>query len=93
MNTAKINCSKIMKEHLFRGEKGTYLDLVIWENKNGPDQYGNTHTICQSISKEAREGGEKGPILGNMRMETQQPTQAVDASRNNEPMNDDDVPF
>ena len=82
-----------MKEHLFRGEKGTYLDLVIWENKNGPDQYGNTHTICQSISKEAREAGEKGPILGNMRMETQQPTQAVDASRNNEPTDDDQVPF
>lgn len=82
-----------MKEHLFRGEKGTYLDLVIWENKNGPDQYGNTHTICQSISKEAREAGEKGPILGNMKLEQQPPVQAIDASRNNEPQNDEDVPF
>jgi len=93
MITAKINCSRILKEHLFEGKNGKYLDLVIWENKNGPDQYGNTHTICQSISKEAREAGEKGPILGNMRMETQQPTQAVDASRNNEPTDDDQVPF
>lgn len=93
MITAKINVTRILKKHLFEGKNGKYLDLVIWENKNGPDQYGNTHTICQGISKEAREAGDRGPIIGNMKFETQPPTQAFDASRNNEPQNDDDVPF
>lgn len=84
-----------MKEHLFRGEKGTYLDLVIWENKNGPDQYGNTHTICQSISKEAREAGEKAPILGNMKLEIQpqrEPLKPHESTPDIERMSDD-VPF
>jgi hypothetical protein len=95
MITAKINVTKIDKQYLFEGKNGKYLDLVFWPTKDGVDQYGNTHMVCQGIPKEAREKGEKGPIIGNMRIEErqQQPTQAVDASRNNQPMNDDDVPF
>ena len=91
MITAKINVTRIEKEHLFVGKNGKYLDLVIWENKNGPDQYGNTHFICQGISKEARDAGQRGPIIGNMKMEIPQPapetTPAIDA------MDDDEAPF
>ena len=43
-----------------------YLDLVAWPNKNGPDQYGNTHMVCQELSREARDKGERGPIIGNL---------------------------
>lgn len=64
----KIDVTKILKEHLFQGKNGAkYLDITLWENRDGPDQYGNTHRADQSISKEAREAGEKGPILGNAR--------------------------
>ena len=61
----KINCSHIDKAALFKGEKGTYLDLTLLENTGGPDKYGNDFMVVQDIGKERREKGEKGPILGN----------------------------
>lgn len=70
MITAKINVTRINKEYLFVGKHGKYLDLVIWANKNGPDQYGNTHTICQGVPKEARDSGVRGAIIGNLKWET-----------------------
>lgn len=62
----KINVTRILKEHLYEGKNGKYLDLVAWPNKNGPDQYGNTHMVCQELSREARDKGERGPIIGNL---------------------------
>lgn len=62
----KINVSKILKEHLFKGQKGTYLDCAIWPNKNGTGEYGDTHYITQEISKEARDRGERGAIIGSL---------------------------
>lgn len=64
---AKINVTKILKQHLFPGKSGTYLDIVIWPNKE-PSTYGDTHVIKQSLSKEARDAGEKEPIIGNLTM-------------------------
>jgi len=62
----KIDVTKIMKEHLFEGKNGAkWLDLIAWENKAGEDTYGNTHMVVQSLPKEARQDGKKGPILGN----------------------------
>ena len=62
----KIDVTKILKEHLFQGKNGAkYLDLVVWANKEGEDQYGNSHMVVQSIPKELRDAGQKGPILGN----------------------------
>jgi len=68
----KINVSRILKEHLYEGKNGKYLDLVAWPNKNGPDQYGNTHMVCQELSKAARDAGEKGPIIGNLTLPEQE---------------------
>ena len=67
MQKLKINVNLIDKTHLFRGAKGTYLDVTLMENKDGPDQYGNDGFIVQDIGKEAREAGGKGPIIGNWR--------------------------
>ena len=78
---AKIDVTKIAKEHLFIGKQrqdGTtpkYLDVAIWENKDGPDKFGNTHYITQSISKAAREAGGRGAIIGNLTM----PQESVNA--------------
>lgn len=55
---AKINLSKIIKEEIFEGKTGKWIDLNIWLNDK-EDQYGNTVSIQQSV----REG--KGPYLGN----------------------------
>lgn len=65
----KINVIKIAKDHLYQGKTAKYLDFSIWPNKDGTDAYGNTHYITQEISKEARDRGERGAIIGNIRLE------------------------
>jgi hypothetical protein len=66
----KIDVSKIDKSKLFKGEKGTYLDAVVFLNDE-KDQYGNNGMITQSVSKEEREKGGKGVILGNAKIVSQ----------------------
>ena len=102
MILAKINCQKIDKAHLFAGEKGTYLDVCLMENRDGPDQYGNDGFVCQGVSKDARDRGERGPIIGNWRnvQGKAQPKQAKPDGYTagikkiaETPQHPDDVPF
>jgi hypothetical protein len=67
-----IDVTKIDKAKLIPGRKkrpdgsvAKYLELVVMENRDGEDQYGNTHMVVQGISKAEREAGERGAILGN----------------------------
>lgn len=76
MIRAKIDVKKINKDLLFVGQKGTYLDVAFMDNRDGTDQYGNDGFIVQDVSKEAREAGEKGPIIGNWRHVGQKPAPA-----------------
>lgn len=57
----KINVSKLLKEHFFKGKSGTYVDLTLWENDE-PDQYGNDYVVKQDCGKDS---GVKPPIVGN----------------------------
>ena len=42
----------IQSADLFHSDKGkVYLSLSMWAKKNGPDQYGKTHGIKQSLSQ------------------------------------------
>lgn len=77
MITDKINVLAIEKARLFKGEKGTYLDILLIETPN--NQHGNSHMIVQAVSKEERLAGIKGPILGNAKTvgAPQQPKPAV----------------
>jgi len=62
----KINLSKVDEAAIFNGKNGArYLDLVVWENRDGVDQYGNSHRVDQDIGQDRRKAGEKAPILGN----------------------------
>lgn len=95
MISVKINASKIDKNHLYAGKSGKYLDCFLIPNKDGqPDQYGQDGFVAQSVSKEARLRGEKGPIVGSWRY-----VQAGGSQRKPEPVapiepsNDNDVPF
>lgn len=64
MIAIKIDVTKIEKERLFQGKNGAqYLDCVLIDTPN--DKWGNSHMVVQSVSKEEREAGKKGPILGN----------------------------
>lgn len=43
-----------------------YLNLEAVTNKNGVDDYGNTHFVCEPSTKEERESGaDRLPIIGN----------------------------
>ena len=50
--TAKIDVKKIDKALLYKGAKGTYLNLTIWENDT-PDKFGNDFSIQQRTEKDA----------------------------------------
>lgn len=62
---AKIDVKKISKDDLYVGKKGTYLDAILIPNKDGQSEYGDDGFIVQGVSKEKREAGERGPIIGN----------------------------
>ena len=71
----RINVLNIAKQHLYKGAKGTYLDCVAWPSKTA-GQYGDTHYIVQELSRERRDAGEKGAIIGNMTVpDDEQPRQ------------------
>ena len=59
MIMAKIDLNKIDRTKIFKGEKGNYLDLTIWQNDT-PDKYGNDFSIEQRTAK-----GENKIYLGN----------------------------
>ena len=61
----KINVSQIDKARLFAGQKGTYLDATIFVDLAELDQYGNSGMITQGVSKDEKQQGVKGNILGN----------------------------
>ena len=59
-----IDVSKIDPKRLYKGKKGQYLSATLFL-KEEVDQYGNNGFIVESITKEEREAGKKGTILGN----------------------------
>lgn len=64
----KIDVTKIDKERLFKGAKGTYLDATVFVDLGEADQYGNHGMITQDVTKEERQAGTKGAILGNVKV-------------------------
>lgn len=64
MITLKIDVTKLEKNRFHHGKKGIYTDLALIEH---PNDYGDDGFVVQSVSKEEREAGEKGPIVGNWR--------------------------
>lgn len=101
----QIDVTKIAKGDLFKGKKGTYLDITIRISDNGPDKYGNDGMITQDVPKERREAGERGAILGNVKLiaggRNQAPSQPSAPPRHQPPIRDefsddlasDDIPF
>jgi hypothetical protein len=66
--SVRIDVTKIEKERLYKGSKGTYLDLTTFVDTDQVDQYDNNGFISQSVDKEEREQGVKTPILGNVKV-------------------------
>lgn len=102
MIVISIDVTKIDKSKIFEGKKGKYLKLVLLENREGEDQYGNAGMCVQDTTKEERESGNRGAILGNFKVIGQKPAQqqAPPPMRQQKPPVDpdldsqeDDVPF
>ena len=66
--TLSIDVSKIDKSKLFTGKKGTYLDAQVFIDLGDADQYGKNGMITQAVSKDERQQGVKGAILGNCKV-------------------------
>jgi hypothetical protein len=64
MIVAKLNVTKFDKSKFFKGEKGVYADIVLIDS---PDAFGNDGFIAQSATKEERETGVKGVVVGSFR--------------------------
>lgn len=93
MITCKLDVTKIDKSKLFKGEKGTYLDIVLIETPNG--KYGDW-MVCQSVSKEERAAGVRGAILGNGKNFEKRSGGAARPAAKAPPKDDDgdsDIPF
>ena len=59
----KIDVTKLDKTAFHDGKHGAkYCSLLIFANKNGEDQYGNTHSVKQDLGMERR--GEVTNFIG-----------------------------
>ena len=63
---ASIDVTKIPKEALIKGKKGTYANVTVFINDE--TRYGNNASIAMSMSKEEREAGQEKVWLGNGRV-------------------------
>lgn len=88
MITVSIDVTKIDKQKLYVGKKGTYLNAVLIETPNS--EYGD-YMVKENISKEDRERGIEGAILGNGKI-----VKKSESKQNQEPTpppGEDDLPF
>jgi len=78
-----------------------YLNLEAVSNKNGEDNYGNTHFIVEPQTKDERESrADRMPILGNGkewtnegRQDPQQRTTRQTQQQAQEPQTDEEIPW
>ena len=88
----KIDVNKLTKDKLFKGEKGTYANLTVAANRDGEGDYGDTHYVFESQSKEEREAGTDKVYVGNGKEFHFNGGTTATAPRP-EPAMDDDLPF
>ena len=72
MITVSLDVTKIPRDKIISGKKqrpdgsvGKYVNLVLFANRDGRDQYGNDGVVCLSQSKEEREARAPKVYLGN----------------------------
>lgn len=93
-----IDVTKLDKKRFHKGAKGIYANLTVLL-RDETDTYGNDGMIVEDVSKEEREAGTKGTIVGNARIVNKQQGQAKQSATPPNPPNlpqDDeegDLPF
>ena len=61
----KVDVTKLDKDKFFVGKKGTYANITVAENMDGESEYGDTHYVFESQSKEERDAKTPKNYLGN----------------------------
>ncbi len=93
----KINVSEIDKARLFAGKKGHYLDATAFVDLDNKSEYGDNGMITQDVSKEEKEQGIKGAILGNTKVfwrdDNQPPQQQAQPAQQQADDAFDSIPF
>ena len=91
--SVRIDVTKIDKSRLYKGSKGTYLDLTTFVDTEEKDQYENNGFISQSLTKEEREQKVQTPILGNVKVFYTDGAAAPAVSDMSLAEMDEDIPF
>ena len=80
MITLSLDVTKIPRDKIIPGKKqrpdgsvGKYVDLVLFANRDGRDQYGNDGAVCLGQSKDEREAKTPKVYLGNYKDTDNQP--------------------
>ena len=91
-----IDVKSIDKARLVAHQNGkTYLNMTAFISPDEPDQYGQHGMITQDVSKQEKDNGVKGPILGNAKVfwkEEQQQSHDAGMQQASNAL-DDGVPF
>lgn len=66
MIKVSINVNSIDKSRLYEGKKGKYLNICLIETPDS--KYGNDFMVVEDVTKEEREAGKKGNILGDAKI-------------------------
>lgn len=93
MITLSLDVTKVDKNFLAPGKQGQkYLNLILSENREGPDKYGNHGIVKQSVPKEQR-NTVKLPIIGNYKVWPPREGEAPATSPKPQNANSEDVPW
>lgn len=102
--TGSICVSDIPKELITTGKNGKkYLNIAVFANKEGANQYGNTHYISCAPKQEERKDG-VNYFIGNLKERggeviSGSPVDKIDAPQGEQPVpentegSSDDLPF
>jgi hypothetical protein len=92
----RIDVSKIEKERLYKGKKGTYLTMTTFIDTEVQDQYENNGFISHKATEQERANKQNTPILGNAKVfyTDSQDSMARQPVAQQQPVDEfDDIPF
>ena len=87
--TLSIDVTKINKEKLYKGAKGTYLNVDCWIDESADEDWKKV-SLNQSLTKEEREAKEKKTFIGNGKLAYGWDEAAPSGGS---PVTDEEVPF
>jgi hypothetical protein len=86
-----VNLSKLPKDKITTSKTGEkWINLILWENRDGVDKFGNTHALTVSKTKEEKD--EPNVYVGNGKDSSVQATTAPNEIGKSDSDNDD-LPF